>query len=564
MADTRSKHILEAEDRTARAFKSATDKARTAATAMAKYGAAGAAAAAGGVALVINANRQSIDVLAKTSDKLGIATEKLVGLRHAAEQTAGIQGETFDKSLQTMVRSISEANAGMGEAQQSLKDLGLETAALAQMTPDQQFYAVANAMQAVENQGARVRIATKLFGEEGAALVNTLGEGEEGLRRFQAEAEAMGIALSRVDASKVEAANDSIDRAQKVAGGFAQQLTVAAAPAIEAIANELFGAAQEAGGFGNIATQAVGAVVKAVGYAGNALRGLQMLWVALKAGVNQFYAVAVNAIAAVAKKAADLANMIPGVNIQLGETLTNIGADLQARADQFKKELADLAAQPMPLEQIEEWHAGVLERAQVQAENMVSVNEQKNSALLASELAFQQKKKAADQKAVADQQQLDKRAFGTAIQGAAQHSKALFNINKGMQIAQGVMDLKGTIVSSYRYGASIGGPILGAAFAAIGGAAQAANLSALKSSSFSGAGGAGGGGGGSVPSVGSMIRREADSQPSRAADGGLARIPDIRLNIEDDALVTGKTARNLVERIVDGLKSGEFSGLQTT
>lgn len=564
MANTKSKHILEGEDRTKKAFQAATENARTATNNMAKYGLAAGAVAAGGLAAMINTQRANIDSLAKTGDALNMATEKLAGYRHAAEQTAGVSSEVFDKSIMKMNKGLAEAANGTGEARMALDMLGLSAQQLQGMTADEKFNAIAGAMGGVADHGDRALIATQLFGREGARLVSVLNLGEEGLRRYQAEAAAMGIALSRVDAAKVEAANDSIDRAQKVARGFAQQLTVAAAPAIKAVADALFESAVEAGGFGNITTKMVGAVVKGIGYLGNSLRGLQMLWVALKLGVNQFYAYAFKAINAVAERAVALANLIPGVDIKLGETLGNIGEDLQARADSFKQELADLASQPMPLEQIEEWHAGVLERAQVQADSMVALNQQKNEALIAQDTYAKKQQRDLEAKAAADKLAEDKKVFTSAFSSATKHSKALFNLNKIAQIANAALALKSTIVSSYNYGSSIGGPPLGAVFAAIGGAAQIANIAALKSQSFGGGGG-GRSGGGSAPSVSSLVDRDRASTTASGGGGaGNAPLPNVTVNVDDDALVTGKAVRNLVDRVVSGLRSGEFSGLATT
>jgi hypothetical protein len=76
---------------------------------------AGGAGVVGFTALVKN-SLQSADALAKTSDKLGLATEKLAGLQHAAELT-GAGTRTLDMGLQRMTRRVSEAAQGTGEAQ---------------------------------------------------------------------------------------------------------------------------------------------------------------------------------------------------------------------------------------------------------------------------------------------------------------------------------------------------------------------------------------------------------------------------------------------------------------
>lgn len=555
MADAKSKYILEAEDRTGGAFKSVQGHARETAGKVAAAGlAAGAAVGAAAIA-TINTQRQSIDVLAKTADQLGITTEKLVGLRHAAEQTAGLQEGQFDKALQTMVKGLSEAAAGSGEAQQAIKDLGLDAAQLAAMSPDQAMYAISDAMAGVANQGERVRIAMKLFGEEGSKLVNTLGGGSGRLAEFQAEAEALGIAISRVDAAQVEAANDSLDRAKKVATGFGNALTVAAAPAIEEVSNMFVNAANDAGGFGELANTAIGVVVKAVGLAGNVLRGWGMIWVGLKAVVNSFVGYAIDGIRLIAKPLIKLTDMIPGLNINIDETLASLSDDMHRRSQEAQDSLAAMAMEPMPLEQTEEWFAKIQERAKTHAEEIVATTREKNAAIVESETDTQNKLLKNKVAAATDSLKQDQATFKSALSRGAQHSKALFNLQKTFEIAQAVLALKSTVISSYKYGSSIGGPILGAVFAGIGGAAQLAHIAGLKGASFGGgSGGGGSGGGGSVPSVSALSDQSQSS--SITSVSGTKRLPTPNISIDDDGIFSGKTVRRFAEMLQEYYENG--------
>jgi hypothetical protein len=77
---------------------------------------------------------------------------------------------------------------------------------------------------------------------------------------------------------------------------------------------------------------------------------------------------------------------------------------------------------------------------------------------------------------------------GMTAQVATQN-KAMFNIWKVSAIAEGVLDMQQAIMGAYKFGARIGGPVLGGAFAAVAGAAQLASLNAIKNASFGGAGG---------------------------------------------------------------------------
>lgn len=178
------------------------------------------------------------DALAKTSDKLGIATEKLAGLHHAA-QLNGVSVETFNMALQRMVRRVAEAGQGTGEAVKALEELGLNAKELSALSPDKQFEMVADAMSQVATQGDRVRLAMKLFDSEGVSLVNVLRLGSDGLSKMQQEAEKLGLALNRVDAAKFEIANDAVLRLKEVFSGLGNQLAVQLSPLIAGVADAL-------------------------------------------------------------------------------------------------------------------------------------------------------------------------------------------------------------------------------------------------------------------------------------------------------------------------------------
>lgn len=200
----------------------------------------GAALAAGIFARFVTEAFQAVDSLAKTADKLGLTTEALASLRLAANET-GIATNTFDMGLQRMVRRIAEAAVGTGEAQEAIKQLGLDAQLLAKMRPDEQFMAIAEAMENVGEQGERIRLGFKLFDSEGVGLVNTLRLGREGLKEVGDFAKRAGIALSRESARGVERAIDAFNRLKAVIFGIFQQVAISIAPFVESLTKSLTG-----------------------------------------------------------------------------------------------------------------------------------------------------------------------------------------------------------------------------------------------------------------------------------------------------------------------------------
>ena len=196
----------------------------------------GVTVAAAALSALTLAGTRTADELAKTSAKLGLAAKDLAGLRFAAEQT-GVATRQLDMGLQRMVRRISEAAQGTGEAKAALKELGLSAQELARQSPDEQFRQVADAMEGVATQSDKVRLGFKLFDAEGVALVNTLAAGREQLDAFTKEAERLGLTLGNKQLKNIEAAADSGNRMAKAFSGLGQQLAATFAPAMKQAAD---------------------------------------------------------------------------------------------------------------------------------------------------------------------------------------------------------------------------------------------------------------------------------------------------------------------------------------
>lgn len=210
-------------------------RTRTQLNKMAKVVAAVLAAMAAGITAAIIKGARQIDALAKSVTKLGIEfTKDLQAMRLAAEKFSGMANTTFDTALQRMVRRVSEAAKGAGEAGNALKELNLDAEALARLDPAKQFEAIADAFGRVENQGDRVRLAMRIFDTEGVALVNTFQDGADAVREQLKFLDAVGASLTKMDTQAVEAMNDAFTDMKVVLGAVAQRFTVQIAPAITA------------------------------------------------------------------------------------------------------------------------------------------------------------------------------------------------------------------------------------------------------------------------------------------------------------------------------------------
>jgi len=226
-----------------------------------------------GIAVLVKQQMAAVDAAAKWSDRLGMGTEALIGLQHAAE-LSGVAVNQVNLAFQRMTRRVAEAAQGTGESQAALKELGLDATALAGQSPDQTFLAIADALGDVTSQSDRVRLAFKLFDSEGVAMVNLLKAGRVGILAMMQDAEDLGLTLSRLDAAQIEAANDALTRAKAATQGLARQIALDLAPYVAGLADQFTTAATSGQDFGDtmvtsletvaVAAAKVLAVVKAV------------------------------------------------------------------------------------------------------------------------------------------------------------------------------------------------------------------------------------------------------------------------------------------------------------
>ena len=500
-----------AQDKTARAFKSL--KSRMAGVRksvgdtvkkVAKIGAAFAGAALGATAALVKMRMAAIDNLAKTADKLGVTTEALAGMRHAAD-LSGVSVSTLDKSLQNMSVQVSNAANGTGIAQKALEDLNLNALALSKIPVDQQMLEVAKAMESVESHTDKVRIAYELFGARGVGVLNMLKGGAGGLEQMAHEADVLGISLNRVDAAKVEDANDQITRAQGVFSGFGNQLSVELSPLISELAANFYQTALDTQAAGDVGQRVAGALVKAFGFVGDAILGLKLV----VKGFQAAFAFLMSKIFLGYEKLFllfdPLIEKYNAVARFFGQgTIENKAAKMMGglsdafmtQFDVITDEIKTALDEPLPSQRFKEFYDDVQARARATAE-IVAANsaaavlqnqapqEVKKLSLVdkaklegAKDLA-KFEKKTAEEKTMFVMQQMD-----SELAGVAKHSKKMFALQKAMQIGQAVMN---TYTAATKALAAYPPP-LNAVFAGLAIASGMAQVAQIRAQSFEGGG----------------------------------------------------------------------------
>lgn len=238
MADKRLTILLQARDEAGKVVKRLSSRIGGLAKSFAKAGAVAAGAAAAGMAVLVKRQFDVIDSTAKLSAELGISTEALGGYQHAAGLT-GTANSTLEKGLQRMVRRLGEAKQGYGEGVKGLEALGLQADAVANKSPEDALLDISDAIKGIKSPTEQAAAAYALFGRQGQEMLNFLKLGADGIRDTRDEADRLGKTFSKLEASKVEQANDAILRMQTAITGIATRIAVAVAPAIRDMANQI-------------------------------------------------------------------------------------------------------------------------------------------------------------------------------------------------------------------------------------------------------------------------------------------------------------------------------------
>ena len=539
MATEVVKLAINASDKTKAAFRSVEQGLKgLAGRVFSLQSALAATVGAAGLGALVTQSLKSADALAKTSDKLGIATERLAGLRHAAE-LSGVAAGTLDMALQRMVRRVAEAAQGSGEAVGALQELGISAKELATLAPDEQFRRVADAMAGVGTQGDRVRLAMKLFDSEGVALVNTLALQRDGLDAAQREAEEFGTAISRVDAAKIEAANDALFRAQQAVKGTANTIAVNLAPYLEALATAFADAARESGGFKEEILTAFEFGAKSAAFFADVVRGLQVAWKGLEVVFKGTVAAILTGLDEITTKGLEtISPLVKLYNFFADDPITLQWQSLTDAADIARQmavdavaELQALALEPMPSEGVEQFLARVREASEKAAQAVAAAKRgqtpeqaeaagavagpdaldmELDQAIRDEEMLVIQEHNARieqeylrHQAALGDLQaqgalerlEFEKKTMnaqashvlGTLANltaGVAQHSKGMFQINKAAGIANALVSTYAGVTKAL----AAYPPPLSFGMAAAQLAAGMAQVNAIRSTSFSGGG----------------------------------------------------------------------------
>ena len=494
------------------------------------------AAAVGVFTGMVKESVDAADRIGKLSQRLGASTESLSQLKHVAD-LSGVSFNTLTMGLQRMTRRVSEAAAGTGEAKGALQELGISAEKLNAIEPAQQFEVLADALMQVENDADRVRLAMKLFDSEGVSLIQTMQGGAAGIQAMREEADRLGLTITDVAAKQAADFNDAITKSQSFVKGLAQEIGINAITAFNSMSDaftnvgdasqrtapELSGITTIIKGAGAVGfvtfntLQALAQGVTALGFAaaeaaqGNFRSAISELKIGFEEMKNEIREAQEGVENLFPNLAGGVAAPLPGLEGPAPIPLPGFsdfsssgegdGDKNQEAEDKRLRQLFGGNPEDI-LSRIEEQFLSEQELIQKNYQDNLALLENFEKEKLISKEKFERlsllfAKKANDERdklrRAEFQRELQnsiitiqskKEFWQSMLQANVQGSRALFNIQKAARIAEAVVNGTSAAIASFRYGAQIGGPPVGAAFAAASIAFTAARIQQLKSSTF--------------------------------------------------------------------------------
>uniref|UniRef100_A0A6M3LCT2 Putative tail protein n=1 Tax=viral metagenome TaxID=1070528 RepID=A0A6M3LCT2_9ZZZZ len=177
---------------------------------------------------------KAVDTAAKLADQIGISVNELLAFQQQSLLT-GTSTEVLNQGMLELTKRIGEAQQGYGEGARGLKMLGLSADELSKVGIAESMKRVMESIRNLESPTQKVTAAYAILGGQGQELVTFMNAGREGLDRTAADMAALGLTISRIDAAKIEFANDQMTRMGAITEGLRNKMAAGLAPTLSAL-----------------------------------------------------------------------------------------------------------------------------------------------------------------------------------------------------------------------------------------------------------------------------------------------------------------------------------------
>ncbi|MCK9569852.1 phage tail tape measure protein [Candidatus Pacearchaeota archaeon] len=133
-----------------------------------------------------------------------------------ADYNAQIEKIKKDSQTSTKIKAIKEQMSALQDASEDIptafEKLNIKIEDLKNLSPDEQFLKVAQAVASIKDPSERAALAVAVFGKTGTELLPMLENGAAGLAKYRKEANDLGAVMSDTAINKGAALKDSMDK----------------------------------------------------------------------------------------------------------------------------------------------------------------------------------------------------------------------------------------------------------------------------------------------------------------------------------------------------------------
>lgn len=185
----------------------------------------------------------SIDEAAKAARRVDGSLAGWESLRLSAGE-AGVEVRALSDQIQNMNARLAVPSTGTSRV---LRQLGLDAAELRAMDVDARLGAISDAVAGLGLDAGQTGAALRELGIEDRRMVGLVMAGGAAIRAARSDIEEYGLAVSDLDASAIETANDQMGRLSLVSRYFGQTMAVSVVPAMGAFAQMMTDSLREGG-----------------------------------------------------------------------------------------------------------------------------------------------------------------------------------------------------------------------------------------------------------------------------------------------------------------------------
>lgn len=213
---------------------------------------AGVQALADGIKKVSGALKDTVvegaafaDNILTLSTNTGLSTEKLQEYQYMAELT-DTSLDTITGSLTKLIRNMSTAAKGTGDAANAFKALGVEiTGRDGELRNNQEVFAeTIDALGSMTNETQRDAYAMAIFGKSAQELNSFMAQGSDGIAALAQEAHDMGYVLDNDTLKSLGGVDDAMQRITSLTTSVKNNIAAGLAPVVEDIAQKMIQWAQ--------------------------------------------------------------------------------------------------------------------------------------------------------------------------------------------------------------------------------------------------------------------------------------------------------------------------------